>query len=123
MRVRGLDGVGIVFDDENRVAEIAEGFQDVDEALRVARMQADGRFVEYIKRADEMRTERGGKLDALRFAAGKCGGEAIERQVIEANFIEELQARANLFQDFVGDFGLGRAELRAWRKTRAHLLR
>ena len=106
-----LDGVGIVFDDEHGVAEIAQGFEDVDEALRIARMQADGRLVENVERADEMRAERSRELDALRFAAGKRRGEALEREVVEADFVEKLQARANFVENFVGDFRLRRREL------------
>ena len=100
------NGVGIVLDDEDSVAEIPQGFEDVDETLRVARVQADGWLVENVERADEMRAERSGELNALRFAAGKSRGKAIERQVVEADFIEELQAAANFFQDFLGDFRL-----------------
>src|SRR5256885_6005624 len=50
-----------------------------------------------------MRAERSGKLDALRFAAREGGSEAIEGEVVEADFVEELQATANFFKDFVGD--------------------
>ena len=100
--------VGIMLDDENGVAEIAQRFEDVDQALGVARMQANGRLVEDIERADEMRAERRGELDALGFAAGKRGGEAVEREVVEADFVEELQARANFVENFVGDFCLRR---------------
>ena len=104
--VGGGDGVGIVFDDEDGVAEIAQALEDFDEALGVARVQADGRLVEHVERADEMRAERRGELDALRFAAGERGGEAVEREVVEADFVEESQARADFFEDFVGDVGL-----------------
>src|SRR5882724_124333 len=99
----GFDGVRVVFDDENGVAEVAQGFENVDQALRVARVEADGRLVENVKRADEMRAERRGELDALRFAAREGGSEAIEGEVVEADFVEELEATANFFQDFVGD--------------------
>src|SRR5882757_8063697 len=99
----GFDGVRIVFDDENGVAKVAQGFEDVDQALRVARVEADGRLVENVKRADEMRAERGGELDALGFAAGEGGGETVEGEVVEADFVEELEAAANFFEDFVGD--------------------
>ncbi len=120
--VGGLDGVRVVFDDENGVAEIAKGFEDVDEALGVARMKTDGRLVENIERADQMGAERGGQLDALRFAAGERGGEAVESEVIEADFIEELQAGANFFEDFIGDFGLRLRQLQlAGKKLRASL--
>src|SRR2546430_1149426 len=99
----GSDSVRVVFDDENGVAKVAQGFEDVDQALRVARVEADGRLVENVKRADEMRAERRGELDALRFAAREGGSEAIEGEVVEADFIEELEATANFFKDFVGD--------------------
>ena len=52
--VGGTDGVRIMFDDEDGVAKVAEGFEDVDEALGVARVQADGRLVKNIKSTDEM---------------------------------------------------------------------
>ena len=112
-----------MLDDQNGVAEIAERFEDVDQALGVARMQADGRLVENVERADEMRAERRGELDALRFAAGERGGEAVEREVVEADFVEELQARANLVENLVGDFRLARASAPAWRRKRALPLR
>ena len=104
--VSGANGVGVVFDDEDGVAEIPQGFEDVDEALRVARVKADGRLVENIERADKMRAERSGELNALRFAAGESGSKAIEREVIEADFIEKLQTGADFFEDFFSDFGL-----------------
>ncbi len=105
-RIGGFDRVGIVLDDQNRVAEVAQRFEDVDQALGVARMQTDRRLVEHVERADEMRAERRGELDALGFAAGERGGEAVEREVVEADFVEELEARANFVEDFVGDFRL-----------------
>ena len=95
-----------MLDDQDGVAEVAQVLEDVDQPVRVARMQADGRLVEHVERADEMRAERSGQLDALRFAAGKRGGEAVEREIVEADFVEEAQALANFFEDFVGDFGL-----------------
>jgi hypothetical protein len=96
-----------VFDDENGVAEIAEGLEDVDQALRVARMQANGGFVENVKRAYKMRAKRGSQLNPLGFAARKRGGEAVERKVVEANFIEKLEAGADFIENLVGDFRLG----------------
>ena len=101
--VGGADDVGVVLDDEDGVAEIAQLFHDADELGGVARVQADGGLVEHVERADETRAERGGELDALRLAAGECGGEAIEREVVEADLLEEVDALADLFEDFAGD--------------------
>ncbi len=100
-----------MFDDEHGVAQVAERFEDVDEALRVARMQADRRLIENVERADEVRAERRGELNALRFAARKRRGKALERQVVEADFVEKLQARTDFVQNFVGDFCLRGREL------------
>src|SRR5580704_10035558 len=69
-------------------------------------MQADGRLIEYVESAHQVRTERCGELNALRFAAGESGSEAIEREVVEADLIEKLQPGANFFEYFLRDFGL-----------------
>jgi hypothetical protein len=50
--IGGANGVWIVFDDQDGVAEIAERLEDVDEPLRVARVEANGGFVQNIQRPD-----------------------------------------------------------------------
>src|SRR5262249_3152035 len=68
-----------------------------------------------------MRTERGGELNALRFAAGESGREPVERKVVEANFIQKLQTRANLFQDFIGNSLLPPGELQTGKENASFL--
>ena len=104
--VGGADDVGVVLDDEDGVAEVAEVLHDADELGGVAGVQADGGLVEDVERADEARAERCGELDALRFAAGERGGEAVEGEVVEADLVEEVDALADLFEDLSGDFCL-----------------
>ena len=104
--VGGADDVGVVLDDEDGVAEIAQGVEDADELGGVAGMQADGGLIQYIKCADEAGAERCGELDALRFAAGERGGEAVEGEVVEAYLDEEVDALADLFEDLAGDLDL-----------------
>ena len=53
--VGDADHVFVVLDDEHGVALIAQLSQDVDQALVVARMQADRRLVEHVQRSDERR--------------------------------------------------------------------
>src|SRR5580765_2025321 len=48
-----------------------------------------------------MRSERSGELNALGFSARKSGSKPVEGEVIEANFIEKLQARPDFFEDFL----------------------
>jgi hypothetical protein len=47
------DGVFVVLDDEDGVAEVAEVFEGVDEALIVALVEADGGLVEDVEDAAE----------------------------------------------------------------------
>ena len=45
------DRVGIVFDDQQRITQIAQSLQNCNQAVGVARMQSDGRLVQNVKRA------------------------------------------------------------------------
>ena len=101
-----------MLDDEDGVAGVAEAAQDADEAVDVARVQADGRFVEDEQRADEVRAERGRERDALRLAAGERARGAVEREVARARLLEAAQARKDAVED--GDRGVAarRAGLR-----------
>jgi hypothetical protein len=58
-------------------------------------------------------------LDALRFAAGERGAEAVEGEVVEADLMQEVDALADLFEDLSGDLGLCRRELQRCRRTPA----
>ena len=65
----------------------------------------------------ELRAERGGKLNALRFAAGERRGEAVEREVVESDGVEEVQALLDLVQDASGDLFLHGRELEVHRRS------
>ena len=106
-----------MLDDQQRVAQIAQALQISNQAVGVARVQADRRLIEHVERAHQMRSERRGELDALRFAARKRGGEPVERQVVEPHFVEESQPLLNFFQHFVGDRGFCRRSAAALLKN------
>jgi GTP cyclohydrolase FolE2 len=74
-----------VFDDEDRVAAVAEIFERADEAVVVARVQTDARFVEHVECARKRRAQLRREADTLRFAAGERVGAAVEREVTEAH--------------------------------------
>ena len=82
----------------------------LDEALVVALVKADGGLVEDVEDAAQAGADLGGEADALAFAAGKGGGVAIEREVAEADGVEEFQALDDLALQAVGDEGLARGE-------------
>ncbi len=114
--VGGENGFGIVLDHEQRIAQVAQPLEDLDQAARVARVQADGRLVEDVERAHQARAQRRGELNPLRFAAGKRRGQPVQREVVEPHFVEKAQPLLNFFQDLFGDHRFGGAQLQAVEK-------
>ena len=105
------DGVFVVLDDEDGVAEVAEVFERVDEALVVALVEADGGFVEDVEDAAEAGADLGGETDALAFAAGERGGAAVEGEIAEADGVEEFEALDDLALEAVGDEAVATGEV------------
>ena len=90
--IGAADGFFVVLDDENRVAEVAQGFERVEQAAVVARVQADRRLVKHVEHAAQARADLRGQANALGFAAGKRGGGTVERQVAEADIEKKIDA-------------------------------
>ena len=109
--IRRANHIGIVLDDEDCIAQIAQVLEDPDELGGVARMQADRRLVQHIQRTYQLRAERSRELNALRFSAGESRREAIEREVVEPDRVEKMQPLLNLVQDAAGDLLLHGREL------------
>ena len=103
--IGGSHRVFVVFDDDDRVAEVAEFGERIEQALIVARVKANGRFVEDVQHADEAAADLAGEADALRFAAGKRGGRAASNgdMIFEADVEQEAEAAAEFFEDLFGD--------------------
>src|SRR5438034_613642 len=112
--VRGApDGVLVVLDYDERVALGLQLFKGVEQDPVVARMQADGGFVQDIAHAAQVRSELWGEADALRLAAGERRRRAVERRVGEAHLGEERKARPQLGDDVARDLGFAAGELQA----------
>ncbi|MGC4012846.1 MAG: hypothetical protein QM805_30120 [Pseudomonas sp.] len=88
-----------MLDHDHGVAEIAQMGQSAQQALVVALMQADRRFVEDVHDADQARANLAGQADALRLAAGQRVGAAVEGQIVEADIDQEMQALADFLED------------------------
>ena len=101
--VRRGNGVVVVLDDQDRVAEVAEAFEGGDEALVVALVKSDAGFVENIKDAGQAAADLRGEADALGFAAGQGAAFASQREVVEADFFEKGEAAGDFGHDFTGD--------------------
>ncbi|MDQ0742922.1 hypothetical protein QFZ62_000230 [Clavibacter sp. B3I6] len=100
-----------MLDDDERVAEVAQLDERLDEPPVVPLVQADARLVEHVQHAREARADLRGQADALRLAARERRGRPREVQVVEADLDEELQAHPDLPQHLGGDVRLAVREL------------
>src|SRR5688500_9305582 len=109
--VGGFDRGRIVLDDEDRVSRIAQPVQQAEEPVHVARMQSNRRLVENIQSVDELRSQRVGQADSLRFAAGKRLRTAVERQIVETDVAKKANTFPRFAQDRFGNRLLERRQL------------
>ena len=75
----------------------------VQQQMVVARVHADGRLVQHVADAAELRSELRGQADALRLAAAQGGRRAVQPQVAQPHLVQEAQARAQLADDVARD--------------------
>src|ERR1700737_1800243 len=66
-------------------------------------MQPDRRLIEHVENAHQLRSDLGGQSNALTFAAGQSRAAAIEREVTDADRVQEVEAVADFLQDLAGD--------------------
>src|SRR6185436_1488222 len=98
-------------DDDHGVAEVAQPGERREQRAVVALVQADRRLVEDVEHAGEVRPDLGGEPDALPFTARERGGAAPEREVADADVVEEMEAVAYLAEDAAGDERLAIGEI------------
>ena len=85
----------------------------------VALVQADRRLVEHVQHAGQVRADLRREPDALAFAARQRRRAAAERQVADADVVQEAQPLLNLPQDPLGDdrFAIGQLAARRTRRS------
>ena len=109
--VGGRDGVLVMLDDDDRVAEVPQSGQRLDETVVVALVQADRRLVQDVEDPDQPGADLGGQADALSLAAGQGAGGTVQREVVQADVEQEPQPRLDLLDDPLGDLTLTRGEV------------
>ena len=93
----------VVLDDDHRVAHVAEPLEGGDQAVVVARMQADRGLVEDVEHADQPGPDLAGQADPLGLAAGERRCRAVERQVVQPDVGQELEPGPDLLEELLGD--------------------
>ena len=96
----------VVLDHEHRVAEVAQAVEGGDELLVVALVEPDGRLVEDVEHADELRADLRRQPQPMSFAAESVEA-TVELEVADADVLEERQTLADLLDDPLADQTLG----------------
>jgi len=69
-------------------------------------VEADGGLIQYVENARQTRPDLRGKANALAFATAQRAGITAQREVVEANIVEETKALVDLLQNTIGDLFL-----------------
>ena len=109
----------VVLDDEHGVAEVAKPLERRDQPVVVALVEPDRRLVEDVEHADELRADLRREPQPLRLAAGERRGRTVEREIADADVVEEREPLADLLHDPRADQLLGRRQVEAVEEARA----
>ena len=96
--------IAVVFDDNNRVATVAQFLERMYEFLVVALMKTNAGLIEDVKHIHEARTNLCCQPNTLQFAARKTFGRTVERQVVKSYIEQKFEPCLNFLHNFVGNF-------------------
>ena len=97
--IGGANRLLVVLDHHHGVAEIAQPAERGQQLAIVALVQADRRLVEHVQHAGQVRADLRGEANALAFAARQRGRRSRQREIADADVVEEPQPIADLLQD------------------------
>ena len=111
--VRRADRLLVVLDHDERVAQVAQAHERLDEPLVVSLVEADAGLVEHVEHPDQARSDLRGQTDSLRLAPrqGACG--AVQGEVVQAHVDEEAQPLVDLLEDPLCDLRVAPVEPQA----------
>ena len=101
--IRGEDCFLVMLDDKHAVAQVAQMLERLEQPAVVALMEPDRRLVEHVHHAGQPAADLRRESNPLRLAAGQRVRRPIERQVVEPDVVQELQARDDFLDDLVGN--------------------
>ncbi|ESS09576.1 MAG: hypothetical protein A07HN63_00783, partial [uncultured archaeon A07HN63] len=111
-RIGPADRLLVVFDDEQRVAEIAQPLEGVEQPVEITLVEPNRGLVEHVEHADEAGADLRRQPDALALATRQCRGLAVEREVVEPDLLHEAEAGSDLLENLLGDGSVARREVR-----------
>src|SRR5512136_106959 len=100
------NGLFIMFDHYQGVAQISQLFQGVDQSGIVPLVKPNRWLIQYIQNPGQIRADLSSQADALRFSTGKSSGIPGKSNVTQAHMFEKAKSRSDLFQDLSGNLSL-----------------
>src|SRR5258708_24615178 len=97
----------VMFYENEGIAEVPEVEKSLEQALVVARMQADGGFIQNIKHASQTAADLTGQPNSLGFSSRKRGCRPAQSEILDADVHQELQAVAYFPKKFPAYIYLG----------------
>ncbi len=97
------NGLLVVLDDDDRVAQVAQTLHRRDQPGVVALVKPDRRLVEDVEDAHQPCADLRRKPDALCLSAGERCRAAVESEVVETDIDQEPQTLDDLLDDAAGD--------------------
>ena len=101
----------VMFDQDQRVAEILQLMQRFQQPGVVARMESDGRLIQYIQHAGQGAADLSGESYPLALTPRQRGERPGQREVLQSDIHQERQPADHLLQQVTGDPLVGRLEL------------
>ena len=98
-----LNGLFIVLDDDERVTQVSQFQQGIDEPAIVSLVETNTGFIQDIEDAGKARTNLSGESNALSLTTGQRPCAARHTEIVQSHFEQELQTGSNLAQNGSGD--------------------
>ena len=92
-----------MLDHKQGVAQVTEFSQRGEEAVVVALVEADGRFVEHVHDAGQSTSNLRGQTNSLTFTAREGVCLSIQREVVQSNAVKEPEPPFDFLDDFRAD--------------------
>ena len=108
----------VVFDHHQGIALGAQPLEGIQKSNVVARVQADGGFIQHVAHALQIRSELRRQSDALRLAAGEAGRGAVQLQIAEPDVAEKAGPGGELGQQIPGDVEFAPGQLEGLQRRR-----
>ena len=105
-----------MLDHHNRIAEIPQLFQRLQQSSVVARMQSDGRFIQNIEHSSQSSSNLTCQANSLRLTTGQCGKRPAECQIVQTDIDQERQPTCCFGQQVTRDSLLCRCQFHSLQK-------